>query len=148
MSAEDPKRPSTPLAPETTPFWQALAEHRLELQRCTNCGKFIHYPRRRCPSCWSADLTWVQVSGRATLRSYTVIHRPGHPAWNANTPYVVALVELEEGPCLLSNIVDEDTQLRPGDELVAQFVHDGDTPLVKFARTAPRGRAPKSRSGS
>jgi uncharacterized OB-fold protein len=125
------------MAPETRPFWQALGEHRLELQVCANCRSFIHYPRSRCPRCWSAHLEWREASGRARLRSYTVIHRPGHPAWEADVPYVVALVELDEGPCLLSNVIDVNPEdLCPGLPLAATFVNDGELTLVKFVSAA------------
>lgn len=76
------------------------------LQHCVDCERAVFYPRLRCPHCWGNALTWVEASGRGTVASYTIIHRPGHPAFAADAPYVVALVDLAEGVRILSNIVN------------------------------------------
>lgn len=89
---------------ETAPFWDACADHRLVLPRCDRCGTFIWYPRAFCPACSSPDVTWVEVSGRGTVYSRTVI-RQGQGPYREVGPYVLAMVELEEGPRLLTNVV-------------------------------------------
>jgi hypothetical protein len=87
--------------PETLPFWQAAAEGRLLLKFCRLCGRTHWYPRALCPHCHSADLEWREASGKGTVYSFTVVRR-------AEPPYVLALVRLDEGTTLLTNIVDCD----------------------------------------
>jgi len=88
---------------ETAPFWGAVAAGRLELQRCRSCHRHVFYPRSLCPHCGGADLEWVRVAGRGTVYSFTVVHRA--PAeFQAEVPYVVALVELEEGVRMLTRL--------------------------------------------
>ena len=91
-------------------FWFAAArEHRLVIQRCASCGTLRHPPGPMCPQCRSLEWGTLEASGRATLYSWVVAHHPRHPAFA--TPYVVAVVELEEGTRLITNLVD----LAPGD---------------------------------
>ena len=90
---------------DTAPFWDAVTAGRLDVQRCQSCGRHVFYPRSLCPHCGGADLEWVTVSGRGTVYSYTVVHRA--PAeFEAEAPYVVALVELEEGVRMLTRLID------------------------------------------
>jgi uncharacterized OB-fold protein len=93
---------------ETKPFWDATAEGRLALPKCSNCDTVIWYPRAFCPACSSFDITWFDASGRGTIYSYTV-NRRGQGDFR-NLTYVVAYVELDEGPRVLTNIVDCDPQ--------------------------------------
>jgi uncharacterized protein len=95
----------------TEPFWAAAAEGRFILQHCGACQKHVFYPREICPHCWSADLQWVPASGRGRLKSFTVVHRPGHPGWMAVAPYTLGLVALAEGPTMLSHILGEAPQV-------------------------------------
>lgn len=87
----------------TEPWWEATKQERLLLQRCTSCGNHQHYPRNLCTACSSTDLEYVPSGGRGEVYSFTVIHRSPNPAFDP--PYVVALVRLNEGPVLLTNIV-------------------------------------------
>jgi len=87
--------------PETLPFWQAAAEGRLLLKFCRDCGRTHWYPRALCPHCHGAALDWREASGRGTVYSFTVVRR-------AEPPYVLALVRLDEGTTLLTNVVDCD----------------------------------------
>lgn len=89
--------------PETAPFWEAAKDDRLLIQRCRACGRHYFYPRPFCPHCTSDDVVWDEVSGRGRLMSYVINHRPVPPADQAQ---VIALVELDEGVRLLTNIVD------------------------------------------
>jgi hypothetical protein len=88
-------------------FWAATAERRLLLRRCDDCGTAIWYPRPYCPSCRSTSTTWFEASGRGTLYSYTVVRR-GMGQFATHVPYVLAYVELEEGPRVMTNVVDCD----------------------------------------
>lgn len=88
------------------PFWEAAREHRLKLQRCATCSAFRWTPQALCPECWSDAYEWTQVSGRGTLYSYTIVHRA--PTTTFVTPYIVAVVALEEGPLMLTQLIDCD----------------------------------------
>lgn len=90
------------------PFWEAARRHELVLQHCSACGRHVFYPRYNCPHCGGRDLTWVKASGRGKVYAYTVARRPTHPAFADRVPYVIAIVELEEGPRMTTNIVDCD----------------------------------------
>jgi uncharacterized OB-fold protein len=94
----------------TLPFWQAAAEHRLVVQRCTSCGHTRLPPAPVCPECRSWDSDWKEVPGRAEVYTYTVVHRP--IAAGQRLPYVVAVVSLEDsgGVRMISNLVDVDPQ--------------------------------------
>lgn len=91
--------------PITEPFWKAASEGRLVAQRCRECSRSVFYPRAVCPHCGGRYLDWEELSGRGKIYSFTVVHRPAHPGMAAAVPYVVALVELEEGPRLMSNVI-------------------------------------------
>lgn len=92
----------------TAGFWAAARRHELVVQRC-ECGRYRHYPQSRCPECLSGAWEWAPVSGRGTIYTFTVTHRPFHPAWAAQAPYAVATVELEEGVRMVSDLPPEDT---------------------------------------
>ncbi|GAA1884070.1 hypothetical protein GCM10009715_32970 [Paeniglutamicibacter psychrophenolicus] len=89
----------------TTPYWRAAEAGKLLLQECLECGHLQHYPRNLCTKCWSQDLQWKEAAGDASIWSFTVVGIPGHPAWGDEIPYILALVELVEGPRLMTNIV-------------------------------------------
>ncbi|MBI4498202.1 MAG: Zn-ribbon domain-containing OB-fold protein [Chloroflexi bacterium] len=95
--------------PETRPFWEGAHHHTLLLPRCRDCRRFHFYPRAFCPHCLSPNLEWRQASGRGTLYAYGINHRPA-PGFEADVPYVIALVELEEGPRMVTNLVDVDPE--------------------------------------
>lgn len=102
MSAERPV-PSPDAV--TEPYWAAAREHRLLMPRCQDCGQYHFYPRTLCPGCGSARLEWHPVSGAGTLYSFTVVNRAPSAAFAPEVPYVIAIVELDEGPHLMSNLV-------------------------------------------
>ena len=87
------------------PFWDAAKRHELQIQHCNSCGTHIFYPREACSQCLSPDLIWIPVSGKGTLYSYTIAQAPTHPAFAEDVPYVIAIVELEEGPRITTNLV-------------------------------------------
>jgi uncharacterized OB-fold protein len=87
------------------PFWEGIAEGVLRVQRCGACGRHVFYPRAVCPYCASSELDWVDASGRGQIHSYTVVHR-APPEYRDEVPYVVALVELDEGVRMMTRLVD------------------------------------------
>ncbi len=89
--------------PETKPYWDGLRQRRLMIQRCLDCRQAYFYPRPFCPHCRSWHVEWFQASGRGKLYSFVINYRP--PPYMGKEPYVIAIVELEEGPRLMSNLV-------------------------------------------
>jgi uncharacterized protein len=91
------------VTPETMHFWEGTLEGELRLQKCLDCDEVYFPPRPFCPACSSRSIDVFPASGRATLYSYVINHRP-HPAFDG--PYSIAVVELEEGPRMMTNIVN------------------------------------------
>ncbi|MFD5680149.1 Zn-ribbon domain-containing OB-fold protein [Streptomyces bacillaris] len=106
----------------TRPYWDAAAEGRLLIRRCGGCGRAHHYPREFCPYCWSEDVEWEPASGRATLYTWSVVHRNDLPPFGERVPYVAAVVDLAEGPRMMTEIVEyAHTGLRVGMGLTVAF---------------------------
>ena len=107
---EIPKKPVPIVNPWARPFWEAARERRFIIQRCTDCKKYIFYPRICCPYCFSDHVEWVEASGKGTIYSYTVVLNNPPSAFMNDVPYIIAVVKLEEGVQLLSNIVGCDPE--------------------------------------
>ena len=90
---------------ETAPYWEGARRHELHIQRCAACGQRQFYPRLYCTKCFSDRVEWIKASGRAKVTTFTIVRRPVSPAFADDVPYVVALVTLEEGPTMMTNIV-------------------------------------------
>ena len=90
---------------ETLPFWEGCRSGELRLQHCGDCGRHQFYPRLMCSHCNSEALAWVRAGGTGTVSSFTVVRRPVSQAYAAETPYIVALIALTEGPTMMSNLV-------------------------------------------
>jgi uncharacterized OB-fold protein len=94
---------------DSRPFWEACKQHELRVQRCAACGRFRWPPRTFCPGCYSREHEWVRLPGRGAVYSFSIVHHAVSPAFKDETPYVVALVELDgaDGQVrLLSNVID------------------------------------------
>ncbi len=134
-----PQRPLPAITPETRHFWEGTQAGELRLQKCDDCQHVYFPPRPFCPRCSSRSVQVVRASGRATLRSYVINHRPA-PGFEA--PYSIAVVQLEEGPRMMSNIVEvEQTpqalQLDMPLEVVFERLSDDlNLPLFRPARGA------------
>ena len=86
-------------------FWEGCRKHELRFQKCTNCG-FVRWPASiLCPECHSASTQWILASGKGKIYTFAVHHRAYHPGFQNEVPYVTAVIELEEGPHFLSNII-------------------------------------------
>ncbi|MFI9646706.1 Zn-ribbon domain-containing OB-fold protein [Streptomyces sp. NPDC052040] len=106
----------------TRTYWDAAAEGRLLIRRCADCGRAHHYPRESCPYCWSEDVVWERASGCATLHTWSVVHRNDLAPFAGRTPYVAAVVDLAEGPRMMTEVVDcPRAGLRVGMALEAVF---------------------------
>jgi uncharacterized OB-fold protein len=89
--------------PVSEPYWAALARRELTVQLCGRCGHRNFYPRLSCPVCGSRQLSWTPCTGRARLHSFVINHFPA-PGFEDEVPYVIAIVELEEGPRMMTNL--------------------------------------------
>ncbi|MFD7028285.1 Zn-ribbon domain-containing OB-fold protein [Streptomyces sp. NPDC059917] len=113
----------------TRPYWDAAADGRLLLRRCADCGRVHHYPREFCPHCWAGEdrVAWEPASGRATLYTWSVVHRNDLPPFGARVPYVAAVVDLAEGPRMMTEVVDcAADALRVGMPLEVAFRVEGE----------------------
>jgi uncharacterized OB-fold protein len=99
------RKPIPRPSPESVPFWEAAKEKRLLLPHCSHCRQFFFPPSQRCRHCLSQDVAWVESKGTGRIYSFVIYHRSYHPAFEGDIPYVVAIVELDEGVRLLSNIL-------------------------------------------
>lgn len=133
--------PSLPMTPETAPFWEAVDQSRLVLPRCLACQTVIWYPRSFCPSCHTAGVEWVESSGLGTVYSFAIT-RKGDGSWRDAGPYVLAYVELEEGPRVLTNLVEcEPFSVAVGQRVEVVFEHNEE------GRAVPRFRPCSGESG-
>jgi len=104
------ERYEPPVTDVSAPFWDATREKRLTIQRCADCERWIWYPRSACTRCLGEDLRWTDVAGAGSVYAVSVHHRPGVAEMNDRVPYAVALVELQEGVRMLTNVVDCDPE--------------------------------------
>ncbi|MFF9808824.1 Zn-ribbon domain-containing OB-fold protein [Streptomyces coeruleorubidus] len=123
----------------TRTYWEAAAEGRLLIRRCRACGRAHHYPREFCPHCWSEDVVWEPASGRATLYTWSVVHRNDLPPFADRTPYVAAVADLAEGPRMMTEVVGMGPagELSAGAELEVVF-REG-IPVFQVVRSAIGG---------
>ncbi len=130
-------RPLPGITPDNQPFWEACRRHELSLPRCRDCGH-LRLPGPICPQCLSMDSDWAPVSGRGKLYTWTVIYQRYHPGFADELPYNVAMIELEEGPKLISSVVGCDNDdLRVGMEVTVIFEDvTGEVTLPKFKPAA------------
>ncbi len=120
----------------TAPFWEASKQGRLLIQRCPNCGARQFYPQSSCRRCLSCDLEWVEAKGKGSIYSYTVIHRAPSRPFEPDVPYTVALVDLDEGCRMMSNIVDVSPEaVRVG--MRVEVLFDAITPEISLPRFRP-----------
>lgn len=120
---------------DVAPFWDWCRRGELRIQRCSDCGAYRHHPRPRCPDCASAAYEWARVSGRGTVHSYTICHPPVLPAFADRVPYNAVVVRLDEGPFMVSNLVEcTNEDIRVGMPVEVRLVAvDDDLTLPLFA---------------
>ena len=126
---------------DSKPFWDACLKQELLLQKCEDCGQHRFPPSVLCPKCMSTDYSWTKASGRAKVFTWQITHSAFYPAWDL--PYNVAIVELEEGPRMHTNIVgckNEDIHFDMPVELVFEKLEDQDWYLPKF-KPATKGKS-------
>ncbi len=133
MSEVELPAPAPPVVPETKPFWDAAKAGRLLLPRCPRCSFVIWYPRAFCPECGQSPVEWFEASGRGVIYTFTTVRR-GEGAYRDTPQYTLAIVELQEGPRVLTNIIGCDPEgLRIGQPVTAVFCDAGDVAaLLRF----------------
>ena len=119
--------------PQTQPFWDALAEGRVVLQHCAECDRYVYYPRTHCPGCLTRDLEWHELSGNGVVHTYTVARRPTAPPWSEDVPQLIAVVELDEGPRLTTELVNvEPDAIEVGMRVQPVFQAVGEATLLLY----------------
>ena len=98
-------KPIPTISPETAPFWEASRKHQLVVQRCKRCWHMQHYPRAICGACNHTEFDWVPSAGKGQVYSFVRVHVNRAPGWEKEVPYVFALIQLNEGIHMLSNVV-------------------------------------------
>ncbi len=121
-------------------FWEFAKRGELRVQRCTQCGLHRYFPRPRCPNCQSALFEWALCAGTGSVYSYTTCYPPVLPAFEERVPYNVVVVELDEGPFMVSNLVEtENEEIVVGMRVEACFVAlDEELTLPQFRPLARR----------
>ena len=114
--------------PQSQPFWDGCARGQLLIQQCQDCQTVWHPPSPLCPNCFSTSYEWKPASGRGTLYTYSVVRHPMRKVWEPLVPYVLAVIELAEGPKMLSNLVGiPPDEVRIGMEVTVTFQPVSDT---------------------
>lgn len=123
---------------DSLPYWNAARERRLAIRKCSACSEFHFMPRHLCPHCWSDQLEWVDASGAGNVHSFTIVRRAPLDNFAALAPYVVALIELDEGPKMIANVIGDDAlSTKIGDRVRVTFEDRGEGALVpQFQRSA------------
>jgi hypothetical protein len=130
-------RPLPHPTPVTEPFWSACRRHELVAQGCAVCDAVQFYPRSTCTTCGSTELAWRALRGSGSVYTFTVARRATHRRLAERVPYVIAVVELDEGPHLTSTVVDiQPEELKIGQRVVVDF-EDHDEVSVPVFRVAP-----------
>jgi uncharacterized OB-fold protein len=133
------KKPLPQIGPDTKAFWEGCREHVIRIQKCGDCGHLRWPPAFLCSNCLSRNTQWITATGRGTVYSYVVYHVAYDPSFKEDLPYVVALVKLEEGPHLLTNIVGCDPQALSC-EVAVEVVWDDVTEAVSLPKFRPAAR--------
>ena len=133
-------KPLPVLTDDNRPFWDACRGGRLSFQCCSGCGHLRYPISPFCPECLSGDFAWTPVSGRGTVFASVVFHQAYHPGFKGEVPYNVALIQLEEGPRMYSNVVGvPPREVRVGD--LVEVLFDPVTPEITVPRFRLRGTA-------
>jgi len=110
--------------PDSAPFWEATKQHQLRYPVCNACRQVIFFPRRHCPHCLSLDLRWDTSKGAGSVYTFSTVALSRHPFFGNKTPYVVALIDLDEGFRMMSNVVglaDPERELKVGQRVRVEW---------------------------
>lgn len=118
---EWPERPLPPVDADSAPYWDAANEGRLSIPVCRSCEQWFFYPRALCPNCGSTDIEWRNATGKGTVFSHTTVYQAPSEAFADAAPYVVGLVDLDEGPRMYAGIRTEGQEVRIGSRVEVTF---------------------------
>jgi uncharacterized OB-fold protein len=138
MTSQTYNRPLPTPMPEWDTYWEKAKAHELWLMRCGDCRKAYFYPRAICPNCFSRNTSWFQSSGKGSLHAFAIVHRAPTPAWRDHVPYVTAIVELEDGARMPTNLVEvepDETKIRVG--MPVEVTFDDVTPEITLPKFRP-----------
>ena len=138
MSESTYKKPLPRPNRASEPYWEATKRHLLMVLHCNSCGHKWLPPADRCPRCLTHEPVWVEASGRGKVWSWIIMHQRYFAAFEAELPYNVAMVELDEGPRLMTNLVDIDPALIRCD-MPVEVVFDDVTPEITLPKFRPAG---------
>ncbi len=129
-------RPEVTPTPVSLPFWEGLANEKLLIQRCDSCRSWVYYPRLRCSSCLSDRLSWQEVAPEGVVYTFSIARHPIAPWFPADPPLIIAVVELENGVRLTTNVIDaEPDSLSIATVVTGVFDHQADVTVLKFRPT-------------
>ena len=130
-------KPLPTVSGETKPYWDSCRRGQLMIQKCDSCAEYQFYPRGICANCWSNDIQWYSASGKGTVWTFTVTHQNRTPGFAEDVPYVLALVELEEGVRMFTNIVEcEPRDVKIGMAVEVTFVQANDQISIPYFKPA------------
>ena len=133
----DWNKPLPTVSGETKPYWDSCRRDQLVIQKCDSCGEYQFYARGICANCWSNDIQWYRASGKGTVWTFTVTHQNRTPGFAEDVPYVLALVELEEGVRMFTNIVEcEPREVKIGMAVEVTFVRANDQISIPYFKPA------------
>jgi uncharacterized OB-fold protein len=133
------ERPVPVATSVSSEYWRRTAAGELALQWCLGCSTWVHYPRAACPRCYSQELEFRPTSGQGRIYSYSIVHTAGgFPSYAELVPYVIVLVELQEGPRLTANLLDApESEIGIGAPVAVEFERRGDVSLPQFRLVRP-----------
>jgi len=119
-------------------YWDAASEGTLLIQRCRACRRYQFYPRGHCAACFAPDPEWAPASGRGRLHTYTVVHRTANAEFAADCPYVLAIIELDEGPRVTARIIGQTDDIACDQPVHAVFTPAGEAVVMPNFALDPR----------
>jgi len=129
-------KPLPQITPYSKPFWDGAKRHEFLIQKCKDCDKFVFYPKLVCPFCLSENLEWIKASGRGKVYSYMVVYSYQPRPFAEDVPYVVAIIELDEGVKMMSNVVECDPETVRCD-MDVEVIFDDVTPDMTLTKFKP-----------
>lgn len=131
--ASPPEKPQPRITPWAAPLWEGCQRGKLVLPYCEQCMESFYYPRLWCPGCLGQQLSWREVSGEGHIYSFSIIYQSPLPSYQGDVPYVLAIIELKEGPRMMTNVVNcELTEVIVGMSVVVTFEQRGDMSIPQF----------------
>ena len=138
MSDQPYARPLPDPSPEAKRFWDGAKQHELWIPYCRSCERSYWYPRDFCPHCGSRDVEWRRSEGRGRLHTFAIHYRAFHPGWNDDVPYVTALIDLDEGVRIFSDLVGVEPDPKAiRCDMPVEVVFDDVTPEFTLPRFRP-----------